>query len=43
MYRAMGGWTDQNNRPLLYEMDGGVVRTCFFAIMVGRDFPLLNL
>jgi len=37
-YRAMGNWTDENNRPLLCEMEGGVVRTFDFAIMVQKGF-----
>jgi hypothetical protein len=37
-YRAMGNWTDQNNRRLLCEMEGGYFRTINFAIMVQKGF-----
>jgi hypothetical protein len=42
IYRAGENWTDKNNRPLLCEMDGGVVRTFDFAITVSKGSVLLE-
>jgi hypothetical protein len=42
IYRAWGNWTDENNRPLLCEMEGGIVRTFAFAIMVMKGTPFFE-
>ena len=42
IYRAREIWTDKNNRPLLCEMDGGVVRTVDCAIAVRKGSVLLE-
>jgi hypothetical protein len=42
IYSARENWTDKNNRPLLCEMDGGVVRTVDFAIGVWKGNVLLE-
>jgi len=39
IYRARGDWTHENNRPLLCEMEGGVVRIFEFDIMVRKGTP----
>jgi hypothetical protein len=36
IYRAMGDWTDENNRPLLCELEEGVVKTLDFAMSVWK-------
>jgi hypothetical protein len=41
-YRAMGNWTDENNRPLLCEIEGGIVRTFDFALMVKKGNPIFK-
>ena len=41
-YRAMGNWTDENNRPLLCEIEGGVVRTFDVSLMVQKGFPFFE-
>ena len=43
IYRSRENWTDKNNRHLLYEMDGRVVRTVDFAIAVRMEVCYLNL
>ena len=35
-YSAMGNWTDENNRPLLCEIEGGGVRTIYFPLSVNK-------
>jgi hypothetical protein len=42
IYRSRGEWTDENNRPLLCEMDGRVAKTIRFAIMVGKGVPFFE-
>jgi len=42
IYRARGEWTDKNSRPLLCEIDGGVVRTIRFAIMYKKGIPFFE-
>jgi hypothetical protein len=42
IYRVRENWTDKNNRPLLCEVDGGVVRTFDFAIAVRKGSVLLE-
>jgi hypothetical protein len=42
IYRAMGDWTDDNNRPLLCEIEGGVVRTFDFPMHVERGAPFFE-
>jgi len=42
IYRARENWTDENNRPLLCEMDGGVVRTVDVAIGVSKGSLLFE-
>ena len=34
IYRARGDWTDENNRPLLCELESGVVRILDLAMVV---------
>jgi hypothetical protein len=41
-YRAKGGWTDENNRLLLCEIEGRVFGTSEFVLMVYRGYPLLE-
>jgi hypothetical protein len=41
-YRAMGNWTDESNRPLLCEMEDGVVKTFSFAILVKKGNPFFE-
>ena len=41
-YRAMGNWTDENNRPLLCEMEGGFVRTFNILLAVQKGFPFFE-
>jgi hypothetical protein len=36
IYRATGDWTDENNRPLFCEIEGGVVTTFNFAMRVKK-------
>jgi hypothetical protein len=43
MYRATGDWTDESNRPLLCEIEGGVFRTFHFAMRVKKGSHLLKL
>jgi hypothetical protein len=38
-YRSRGNWTDEDNRPLLCEIEGGVFRTLDLAIMVQKGIP----
>jgi hypothetical protein len=42
-FRSRGDWTDENSRPLLREMEGGVVRTIQLAILVRKRSPFLKL
>jgi hypothetical protein len=42
-FRALGYSTDESNRPLLCEIEGGVVKTCSFAIKVKKGAPFLIL
>jgi hypothetical protein len=43
IYRAKGDWTDENNRPLLCEIEGGVVGTLNFEMAVMKGTPLFEL
>jgi hypothetical protein len=43
IYRDMGDWTDENNRPLLCELEGGVVETFDFAMMDKKELHILSL
>jgi hypothetical protein len=38
-YRSRGNWTDEDNRPLLCEIEGGVLRTMDLAIMAQKGIP----
>jgi hypothetical protein len=38
-YRSKGNWTDENNRPLLCELEGGVVTTLDCALSVKKGTP----
>jgi hypothetical protein len=42
IYRAKGDWTDDNNRPLLCEIEGGVVTTLDFAMVVKKGAPFFK-
>jgi hypothetical protein len=42
-YRRMEGWTDENNRPLLCELEDGVVRTIYTAILVRKRSPFFEV
>jgi hypothetical protein len=42
IYRAKGDWTDENNRPLLCEIEGGVVGTIGFALVSVKGTPFLK-
>jgi hypothetical protein len=41
-YRAKRGWTDENNRPLLCEIEGRVFGTSEFVLMGFKGNPLLE-
>jgi hypothetical protein len=41
-YRAKGGWTDENNRPLLCEIEGRVFGTSEFVILGDEGNPILE-
>jgi len=40
--RAMGDWTDENNRTLLFEMEAGDVRTTHPPLLVRKKSPLFT-
>jgi hypothetical protein len=42
IYRAKGDWTDENNRPLLCEIEGGVVGTLEFLMVAMKGTPFLQ-
>ena len=42
IYRAWGDWTDENNRPLLCEIEGSVGKKFDLAIMVREGFPFFE-
>jgi hypothetical protein len=42
IYRAKGDWTDENNRPLLCEIEGGFVRTLDFVMLVNKGTPFFE-
>jgi hypothetical protein len=42
IYRARGDWADENNRPLLCEIEGGVVGERHFAMMVQKGNPFFE-
>jgi hypothetical protein len=42
IYRVMGNWTDENNRPLICEIEGGVVRTFHYAIAAIKGNPFFE-
>jgi len=42
IYRARGDWTDENNRPLLCEIEGGFATKYDLAIMVKKGFPFFE-
>jgi hypothetical protein len=41
-YRGSGNWTDENNRPLLCELEDGVVRTIDLSILVRKRSPFFE-
>jgi hypothetical protein len=41
-YSQLGNWTDENNRPLLCELEDGLVRTFDFVFLVNKGHPLLE-
>jgi hypothetical protein len=42
VFRARGDWTDENNRHLLCEIEGGVYRTFDLAMMVKKGVPFFE-
>jgi hypothetical protein len=42
-HRSRGHWTDENNRPLLCELEDGVVRTTQLAILVRKGSPYFEI
>ena len=42
IYRARGDWTDENNKPVLCEIEGGIVTTLDLAIEVTKGFPFFE-
>jgi hypothetical protein len=42
-YRHKEGWTDENNRPLLCELEYCVIRTIDPAILVKKRSPLFDV
>jgi hypothetical protein len=42
IYRVWKNWTDENNRPLLCEMEDGVVRTFDFAVLFRKRSPFFE-
>jgi len=40
---SMGDWTDENNRPLLCELEDGVVRTIHRSILVRKRSPFFEI
>jgi hypothetical protein len=42
IYRGKENWTDENNRPLLCELEDGIVRTIDYAILVMYRSPFLE-
>jgi hypothetical protein len=41
-YSQLGNWTDENNRPLLCELEDGILRTFDFVFLVNEGHPLLE-
>jgi hypothetical protein len=41
-YSQLGNWTDENNRPLLCELEDGLIRTFDFVFLVNEGHPLLE-
>jgi hypothetical protein len=41
-YRNFRNWTDENNRPLLYELEYGLVGKLDFVFLVNEGHPLLQ-
>jgi hypothetical protein len=39
IYSASGDWTNENNRPLLCELEDDFVRAFVFALWLGRKAP----
>ena len=42
-HRVSRDWTDENNRPLLCELEDGVVRTFDFAILIRKRSPFFEI
>jgi hypothetical protein len=42
IFRVLGDWTDENNRPLLCEIEGGVVKTYDFTIKFKKGAPFFE-
>jgi hypothetical protein len=42
-YLSMGNWTGENDRPLLCELEGGIVIKLDFAMKVSKGFPFFEL
>jgi hypothetical protein len=43
IFRVLGDWTDDNNRPLLCDVEGGVVGTEVLTMKFKMGAPFLNL
>ena len=43
VHRVMGIWSDEKNRPLLCELEDGVVRTINFAILFRKRSPFFEI
>jgi hypothetical protein len=41
-YSQLGNWTDENNRPLLCELEDGLIRTFDYVFLVNEGHPLLE-
>jgi hypothetical protein len=42
IYRVRKNWTDENNRPLLCELEDGVVRIDDFAVLFRKRSPFFE-
>jgi hypothetical protein len=42
-FRARGDWTDENGRPLLCELEDGVVRTLQLTVWVRKKSPFFEI
>lgn len=42
-YRSRGIWTNENNRPLLYELEMVLLGQSILLFWLGREAPFLNL